>query len=82
MKFKNIIRGITLCYMISTCMYWFFIVFFKAYFNNYQVLVQINEIGEANFEFYMGWVGSILIVWFVVDYLQQNRKLLINKPSE
>lgn len=51
-----------------------YFTFLSAFFNNYKILVTINEYSEAHFEFFFIPITFIIGVWTVHNLMKQKVK--------
>lgn len=71
MKFKFLVRDLGFIGMVANTivMIWTFMI---AYFNDYRVLVDINQYGEAHFEIVLVVIFGLCSLYFVVVYTRDN----------
>lgn len=60
-NYSNLFIGFALAFMLSNTVI-MYITFFGAYFNNYKILVTVNELGEAKLE-----MGILIVFLFIVS---------------
>jgi len=72
-RVKNIIISIGIACLISNSVVLFY-TFFIAYLNNYQVLVNINNFGEAHFEFIFIPISIVLGIYSIISLYGNNFK--------
>jgi hypothetical protein len=72
-RIKNIIIVIGIACLISNSFILFY-TFFIAYLNNYQVLIHINNFGEAHIEFIFIPISIILGIYSIVTLYTLNLK--------
>ena len=70
---KNLMIAIGIACLISNSLVLFY-TFFIAYLNDYQVLININNFGEAHFEFIFIPISIILGLYSVIALYKLNLK--------
>jgi len=74
---KNLIIAIGIACLITNSIILFY-TFFLAYLNDYQVLINVNNYGEAHFEFFIIPFSIILGIYSIIALYKLN---LINKKQ-
>ena len=69
---KLILKGLGMSGLIASS-FMFAWIFLAAYNNKYEIVVDINSIGEANFELGLLCVFMPLALWAAIDYVRYLR---------
>ena len=76
-RLKIIICGIGIACLLSNSIFLFY-TFISAYFNNYQIIVRINNYGEANLELIFLPISIILGLYAILSifkYVPKPKKI-------
>ncbi len=72
-QLNNFIIAIGITCLISNSLVLFY-TFFIAYLNDFQVLININQFGEAHLEFFLIPISIILGIYSIVSLYKLNLK--------
>lgn len=70
---KNLMIAIGIACLISNSLVLFY-TFFIAYFNDYQVLINVNNFGEAHLELFLIPISIILGIYSIIALYNLNLK--------